>query len=264
MGELDGLDSKGVNTNEIIKVYTHVFTKYIEKEPELLENAIKAVDEYMSVVTPKFVTGQDPRTDTLNHVIFPGIIQSTLYQFEPENMKVFSTHVRVIDRAMKVIPSVAMDIRRQLKEHKDYGTPINSPIQVPPQEEKPTFLERVGFKKPEDMQSNADKNIEDLINHIYEVRDRWGIWKEWMYGAIKYDEDRGTWSDIYSRNGMEYFLTRAHEVFNYWIVTKFLPIHQYSMDMELTGLKTDTNKFVEALARMQHESKQLNPMGSPS
>ena len=259
MGGLDGLDNKNVNTEEIIKVYQHTFTKYVDEEPKLLEGAVKAIDEYLLESTPEFVSGKEPKRDSLNNIVFPGIKQTILYQFTPDNMKIFSDHVRVIDRAMKVIPSVAMDIRRQLKDHKDTGTPINVPIQVPKPEEKPTFLERVGFKKPEDRMSNADKNVEDLIDHIYEIRDRWGIWKEWMYGAIKYPENRGTWSDIYSRRGMENFLARAHEVFNYWIVTKFLPIHQYAMDRELIYLKGDTGEFVKALARMQHEEKQMNP-----
>lgn len=259
MGELDGLDSKNVNTDKIIGVYQHSFTKYVEEEPDLLETAIKGVEDYMSVDTPKYIKGKEPQKDSLGHIIFPGIRQEILYQFEQKNMKIFSTHVRVIDRAMKVIPLVAMDIRRQLKEFKENGTPINMPVQVPKPEENPTFLERVGFKKPEDKISDADKNVQDIINHIYEIRDRWGIWKEWMYGAIKYDGDRVTWSDIYTRQGMEDFLARAYEVFNYWIVTRFLPIHQYAMDAELTKIQNHTDKFVEALARMQHESKLMNP-----
>ena len=260
MGLLDGLDSKNVNTSDIIKVYVHTFTKYIEKEPKLLETAIEEIDKHLAIKTPRYVKDKEPKTDVLGKIIFPGVIQQTLFQFNPDNILTFSKNVREVDRAMKVIPSVAMEIRRQLKESQQTGLPISTPISVPKQEEKPSILEKIGLKKEPDKMSKADSQVEELISHIYEVRDKFLIWKEYYYGAIKYDTNNGTWSDIYSRDGMENFLTRLREFFNFWIVTKFLPIHQYAMDLELTHLKTDTGDFVKALARMQHET-QMNPQG---
>lgn len=259
--KLEGLDSDKVDTNDILKVYVHTFTKFIEKEPQLLEEAIKKIDKHLAVKTPKYKKDKEPKINELNIVIYPGEMQEVLFQFEPANIGEFSESVREIDRAMKVIPSVAMDIRKQLNEFKKDGTPMNIPISAPKQEDKPSILEKIGIQKQPDQMSNADRHVESLISHIYEIRDRWGIWKEYYYGALKNEGNTGTWSDIYSRQGMENFLTRLREFFNYWIVTKFLPIHQYAMDRELIDLKGNTDKFVEALARMQHETKQMNPMG---
>ena len=258
MGLLDGLDSKNVNTSDIIKILVHTFTKYIEKEPELLEKAIEEIDKYLATKTPRYMKDKEPKYDSLGKISFPGDIQQTLYQFDPDNVIAFSKYVREVDRAMKVIPSVAMEIRRQLKESQQTGMPVSTPISVPKQEEKPSILEKIGLKKEPDKMSKADSQVEALISHIYEVRDKWVVWNEYFYGAIKYDTNNGTWSDIYSRDGMENFLTRLREFFNFWIVKKFLPIHQYAMDLELTGLKTDVNDFVKAVARMQHET-QMNP-----
>ena len=257
--KLEGLDSDKVDTNDILKVYVHTFTKFIEKEPQLLEEAIKKIDKHLAVKTPKYKKDKEPKINELNIMTYPGETQEVLYQFDPANIGEFSESVREIDRAMKVIPLVAMDIRKQLNEFKKDGTPMNIPISVPKQEDKPSILEKIGIQKQPDQMSNADRHVESLISHIYEIRDRWGIWKEYYYGALKNEGNTGTWSDIYNRQGMENFLTRLREFFNYWIVTKFLPIHQYAMDRELIYLKGDTGEFVKALARMQHEEKQMNP-----
>ena len=147
MGLLDGLDSSNVNTNDIIKVYVHTFTKYIEKEPELLEKAIEEIDKYLAIKTPRYMKDKEPKYDSLGKISFPGDIQQTLYQFDPDNVIAFSKHIREVDRAMKVIPSVAIEIRRQLKESQQTGIPVSTPISVPKQEEKPSILEKIGLKK---------------------------------------------------------------------------------------------------------------------
>ena len=261
--KIDGLDSDSVDTNEIIKVYKHVFTKYVDKEPDDLEKAIEEIQKFLLVDTPRYVKGKEPKYDSLNNLIDAGTEEKILYQFRPENQLLISKPLRVLDSAMKVIPSVAMDIRKQLNELKQSGVPLNVPMPVPTIDKKPGIMERLGLKNSDEREmSKADAQVEALIGYIYETRERYGYWLDWFYGSIKYDTNRGTWSDIYSRAGMERLLTRLVEFFNHWIIPRFLPIYQYHMDKQLDGLKADTNEFVKALARMQYESQQ-NMMGQP-
>lgn len=263
MGDLKKLSDPSVNTDDILKTYKHTFTKYIEKEPRELDDAINKIEEYFTVETPRYKTGQEPKRDQLGKIIHPGVEEPVLYQFDIKNKEKITKHLRVIDKSMKVIPYVVMDIRNQLKLFKTEGTPMNFPIQPPPTEpKKPGILEKLGFREHEESEfSKADQQVEALISYIYEVRDKYGDWQEWFFGSFKYDTNRGTWSDIYSREGIERHLTSLHEVFDYWIVARFLPIHQYAMDNHLAELVKDTNEFVKALARMQHESEQMNPGG---
>lgn len=261
MGNIGKLDDKGVNTDRIISVYTDYFTKFIDQDPMLLDNAIKFIDKFLLEPTPKYK--KEPKIDGLGHVTFPGEEQKYLHQFWYENIDEFTEKTRVIDSAMKVIPTVIMEIRRQLKELQQNNVPMNLPFAQKSMEQKePSWgeqiKEKLGLRTENNNISSADLSVESMINYIFEVRNRWGIWKEWYFGSIKYENNRGTWSDINSRSGMEFMLSRMHEFFNYWIITRFMPVYQYAVDYHLGSLMKDTGKFVDSLARQQHESEQLN------
>ena len=264
MGTMDKLDDKKVGTDGIIAVYQNYFTKFVDKEPELLDEAIKFIDKFLLKPTPKYVEGREPKLDTQNHIIFSGEEEKYLYQFWYENIGEFTEKTRVIDNAMKVIPSVVMEIRRQLKESQQTGMtpnlPLISPVQSPPvMDQKPSFSEKyLGMKKEPIPISTADLSVENMMKFVLKVGEKWGNWKEWYVGSIKYENDTGSWSDINDRSGMEYMLARMREFFNYWIITEFMPIYQYAMDNNLMGLMKYTGHFVDALARTQHESEQLN------
>ena len=262
MGVMDKLDDKKVGTDGIVAVYQSYFTKFVDKEPLVLDDAIKFIDKFLLKPTPRYI--KEPKNDVLGHIIFSGEEQKYLYQFWHENIGEFTEKIRVVDSAMKVIPSVILEIRRQEKESKQTGVspslpPITPNQSTPDIEPKKSFGEKYfGMVKEPVPMSVADSSVDDMIKFIREIPRRWGVWKEWFFGSIKHETDTGSWSDINERSGMEYMLARMHEFFNYWIVTNFMPVYQYAMDNHLISLMKYTGDFVNALARVQHESEQLN------
>ena len=50
MGNIGKLDSKDVNTDRVISVYQSFFTKYVEQEPKLLDEAIQFIDKFLLII----------------------------------------------------------------------------------------------------------------------------------------------------------------------------------------------------------------------
>ena len=267
MGNIDKLDDKKVGTDGIISVYQSYFTKFVDQDPILLDKAIQFIDKFLLKPTPKYVEGKEPKLDTQSHIIFSGEEQKYLYQFWYENIGEFTEKTRVIDSAMKVINVVVMDIRKQLKESPNMtpDLPLITPTKPEPVlKPKKSFGEKyLGMTKEPVPLSTTDLSVEEMIKFILKIPVRWGNWKEWYVGSIKYENDTGSLSDINERSGMEYTLARLREFFNYYIITNFMPVYQYAMDHHLTGLMKYTGDFVNALARVQHESEQMN-QGNPN
>lgn len=264
MTGIEALDGAKVDSNKIVMIHHHNFTKFVEKEPELLNKAIKSMRDFLGKETPQWE--KEPTKDELNNETFHGKEIKYLYQFLPENKHHFDEASLVIDTAMGAIPRLKMHMWKQLKIHRQTGAPVEIPFPIrndnPPQEPvKKTILQKIGITKPQvDQKDEADYQIEDWMRFADDLTTRWGYFKEWYYGAIKYPENRGTWSDIYSRRGMEYFLARLQEFFDYYITTRFMMIFQYAVDLELRNITEDSKSYTDSLARQQREHEQNPPM----
>ena len=266
MTRLDGLDSGAVDVSKYIAPLQHKFTKYVTKEPEELAKAINEIREFLSTRTPEWI--KEPEYDKLNNLVMHGTPQKILYQFDYKNKKLFDRPSLIIDMAMACIPRVSMHLWEQLKIHKQSGMPMyvpSPPMGSPPTmpQQKPSWKDKVkpmlGMSQPKPEEDESDRAVREWVMFADDVQYRYGLWKAWFYGSIKYEHNVGTWSDLNSRGGMETQLANLTQVFDYYIIKRFMMIFNYAVNLELKDIGVDSIEFTNAVARQQTEHEKQNP-----
>ena len=263
MTGIEALDSAKVDTGKIVSVFHDNFTKFVEKEPKVLADAINGMRIFLSTETP--VWEKPPEYDKLNKEIFHGTPKEILYQFEAKNKHFFDEYSYVIDMAMGVIPRVKMHMWKQLKLHKQ-SQPVDLPMPIsnePPPQHK--FLKSVTDKfrleKPMNpVEDEIDMQIRDWMKWADDVAERYGYFKHWYYKSVYYGEGKITFSNIYPRNHMEILRNELSAFFDYYIVKRFMEIFHYAMDLELRNITDDARAFTDAVARQQKEHEMNPPM----
>src|SRR3990167_4762963 len=219
MTGIEALDSAKVDSGKILSVFHDNFVKTVEKEPIILDKAIKEIRFFFSVGTPELE--REPVFDKLNKETLHGIPKKILYQFEAKNKHFFDENSVIIDAAMGVIPRVKMHMWKQLKINKQTGQGIDMPM-IPSDEKPPQhqFLKSMADKfrinKPSiPVEDEIDMQVRQWMEWADDVKVRWGYLKHWYYKSIYYGENKITFSNVYPRNQMEILKNELSAFFDY-------------------------------------------------